>query len=162
MTTSVKPVCPGTHPAFVGEVERRSLAGEIRQALLSLASGSKDRRVQNLRKDIYKGFNKAPDTLTSILSDAANSGRESPETFASLIAGFFSARTRKLQRRLSDLMQVETVEEGQLNNIQMRVAQGDLSRPALVELKREVRENRAILDEMEAAIDAELFGAKPS
>jgi hypothetical protein len=59
-------------------------------------------------------------------------------------------------------MQLETVEEGQLNNIQMRVAQGDVSRPALMELKQEVLDNRAVLDELLAAIDAELFKAERS
>lgn len=157
MSISIRPVCPGTHPAIVTEVERRSLAGEIRQCLLSLSSRSKDRRIQNLRKDLYREHNKAPETIASLLTEAFNSKREDPETFTATIRGFFSARLKRLRRKLSDLIPLETREEGTMNNTEMRVAQGDLSRPTLVELKREIAAYRVILDEMDDAIDAELY-----
>lgn len=141
----------------VGRVDCDTLAGELRQHLLSVRS--KDPRVIQLRKDVQQLKNKAPETIASLLSDAFNSGDDVGERLASTIRGFFSTRVAKMQRRLRDLMQVETVQEGEFNNVQMKIAQGDLSRPTLMEMKKEIGEYRAILDEMDTAIDAELYRA---
>jgi predicted nucleotidyltransferase len=155
MTTSlIRPFGVPNH-SRVDRVECDSLASELRQHLLS--ARSKDQRVIQLRKDVQQLKNKAPETIASILSDAFNRGDDIGERFAATIRGFFSTRVAKMQRRLRDLMQVETVQEGEFNNVQMKIAQGDLSRPTLMEMKKEIGEYRAILDEMDVAIDAEMF-----
>lgn len=145
------------YPTVVSEVDRRSLADELRTSLLTVAGGSKDSKIQELRKSVERHRNKAADTVASILTDAFNSGRADPQSFAATITGFFSPRLKQLQRELCDLMQVETVEEGEFECVQMQIAQGDLSRPTLVAFKKELRELRAILDEMELAVDTELY-----
>jgi hypothetical protein len=152
-TTSV------SHHSLVSRVECDSLSSELRTQLLSVRS--KDQRVIQLRKDLQQGKNKAPETIAALLTDAFNNKNSAVDGFAATIRGFFSARMNRLQRKLRDLMQVETVEEGEFNNVQMKIAQGDLSRPTLIEMKKEIGEYRAILDEMEAAVDAELFGRGP-
>jgi hypothetical protein len=157
MSTSLRPTARAAHPTVLSDGERHSLAGEIRQSLLSLASRSKDKRVQQLRKSIDRGDNRVADTTAAILADAHNSRRENPEDLLSTISGFFSVRTKKLQRKLQDLMQVETIAEGEFEPLQMRIAQGDVSRPTLVAFKKELREYRAVLDEMELAVDGELY-----
>lgn len=155
MTTSVTRPFGVPNHSHVGRVECDSLAGELRQHLLS--AESKDQRVIQLRKDVQQRKNKAPETIASILSDAFNRGDDIGERFAATIRGFFSTRVAKLQRRLRDLMQVETVQEGEFNNVQMKIAQGDLSRPTLMDMKKEIREYRVILDEMDSAIDVEIY-----
>lgn len=148
------PTGAAAHHSLVSRVECDALANELRTDLMSIAS--KDQRVIQLRKDLSQFKNKAPETLAAILADAHNRQQPVADRIASTIVGFFSSRRRQLLRQLSEIMQIETVEEGQLNNIQMRVAQGDDSMPALLELRKEVRENKAILDELEMAIEVEL------
>lgn len=143
------------HHSMVSRVECEELAKEFRTDLMSVSS--KDPRVIQLRKDLSQFKNKAPQTLAAILTDAHNRGQPVALRLASTISGFFSARTKLLRRKLCDLMQIETIEEGAFNNVQMKIAQGDLSRPTLVELKREIAAYRVILDEMDDAIDAELY-----
>lgn len=155
MTTSLTRPFGVPNHSRVGRVECDSLAGELRQHLLSAESN--DQRVIQLRKDVQQRKNKAPETIASILSDAFNRGDDIGERFASTILGFFSTRVAKMQRRLRDLMQVETVQEGEFNNVQMKIAQGDLSRPTLTDMKKEIREYRLILDEMDTAIDVEIY-----
>lgn len=145
---------------IVTPVERLQLAREIRQDLLSVRP--KDKTVSQLRKDLQQGKNKAPDTLATILCAASNHGDPLAERLTGTVRGFFSARIQKLRRKLRDLLPLETAEEGAMNNTEMRFAQGDRSRPTLIELKREVCKLRELLDEMEEAIDMELFGPGPT
>jgi serine kinase of HPr protein (carbohydrate metabolism regulator) len=149
------PTGVATHHSLVSRVECDTLTSELRTHLLSVRS--KDQRTIQLRKDVQQGKNKAPETIAALISDAFNSGDDVAGRMASTIRSFFSARTAQLQRRVRDLMQVETVEEGEFNNVQMKIAQGDLSRPTLIEMKKEIGEYRAILDELDAAVDAELY-----
>jgi hypothetical protein len=144
-----------SHHSMVSRVECDTLTSELRTQLLGVRS--RDQRTIQLRKDVQAGKNKAPETIATLLTDAFNSNDPIADRFASTIRSFFSARTQQLQRKLRDLMQVETKEEGEFNNVQMKIAQGDLSRPTLIEMKKEIGEYRAILDELEAAVDAELY-----
>jgi hypothetical protein len=157
MTTSVRPICPGTHPALVTEVERRSLAGELRQCLLSLSSRSKDRRIQNLRKGLYRQHNKAPDTIASLLTEAFNSQRDNPDKLASTIRDFFSARVKTLRRTLRQLSPVFTRDEGELNCTKVAIDQGDQSTPTLKRFIEEIDETMDLLMQMRAAAAWELY-----
>lgn len=157
MMNWVTPLGQPQYPAIVSEVETRSLAEELRTCLLNSGGGSKSTRIQELRKAVERRRNKAADTVAALLTHAFNSGRADPQAFAATITGFFSPRLKRLQRRLCDLMQVESIAEGEFEPLQMRIAQGDLSRPTLVAFKKELCEYRAILDEMELAVDAELY-----
>ena len=143
-------------------VEPALLTKEFRQQLLAFRSSNP--RIQQLHKDLQQGRNRAPETICAILADAFNDEKPLAEVVSPVktISDFFAAHAPKLRRRLCELLPLETREEGRMNNTEMRVAQGDLSRPTLVELKREVCELRELLNEMEAAIDAELFGAGPN
>lgn len=160
MSTSLRPICPGTHPAFVGEVERRSLVSELRQCLLGVSS--KDPKIQQLRKDVQRGQNKAPETIASMVTDAFNSGNPAPERLASTIRDFFSAHTHRLQRKLRELSPIETREEGELNCIQVSIDQGDTSTPTLTSFIAEIDENVAVLLEMRSAAVAERYRSERS
>jgi hypothetical protein len=142
------------------KVDAGMLAREFRQRLLSFRSSSP--RIQQLKKDLQQGRNKAPETICAILVDAFNDAKPISDVVspARVITDFFSAHVTRARRKLADLMQLETVEEGELNCAQMKIAQGDRSTPALTELKKEIGEYRQVLDEIEAAVDQELYVPK--
>ncbi len=140
------------HPALVTEVERLSLAEQLRDSLLHLSFGSSDRRTQDLRKDVYRGQNKAAETIASMLTEAFNSHRANPSRFANVVWDFFSARVKRLRRTLRQLSPIETRVEGELNCLQVAIDQGDMSNPALTKFIDEIDENVALLMEMRAAV----------
>jgi hypothetical protein len=147
------------HPVR-SRVEPETLASEFRTRLLAFRS--KSPRIQQLKKDLQQGRNRAPETICAILADAFNDAKPLSEVVspAKVITDFFTAHVVGARRKLRDLMQVETVEEGHLNNVQMKIAQGDHSTPTLTEFKNECDEYRTVLDEIEAAVDAELYVPK--
>ena len=147
------------HPAR-NRVVADVLARELRTRLLSFRS--KSPRIQQLKKDLQQGRNKAPETICAILVDAFNDAKPMSDVVspAKVITDFFAAHIMHARRKLQDLMQLETVEEGELNCAQMKIAQGDRSTPTLTEFKKEIGEYRVVLDEMEAAVDHELYVPK--
>ena len=160
MSTSVMRPFGVPHPAILNDVARQSLANELRTSLLSVSSRSTDPKVQELRKAIERRRNKAPDTIAAMLTEAHNSRRADPQSFASTIRDFFSARKERLQRTMRQLNPIETKLDGELDCIQMAIADGDHSTPTLKKFVEEIDEYIAVAQEMRGAAVAELYGAE--
>jgi hypothetical protein len=136
---------------FMSLVECEALERAIRDELLALPHA--DQSTRQKKKDIQTGKNKAPNTLATMLVGAFRKERSVPRVtrVAHAIIGFFESRGAKQQRRLRDLNPIETKEEGDLNNVQMAIAQGDLSTPTLLKLVEEIDEYAPVLQEMRSA-----------
>jgi hypothetical protein len=161
MSTSLQPSARSAHPTVIGEEGRRSLIDELRLRFLSIASRSKDPRVQEIRKMIARGDNRVAETTATILLDAHNSQREDPRSLGHTIAGFFSAHAKKALRKWKELRAAETRIEGKMNCTELELDQGDRSRVRILEMKAHIHEYREILDDEEAVLDAELYALEP-
>jgi hypothetical protein len=158
MTISLMPNSPAAHPRSITTGEQDRLEEEIRGCLLQVSSS--DPKIRERKKDLRKGFNKAPNTLAQFLVQAYNEQRPITKRLTDAIGDFFSARTQRLARRLRDLNPIETKREGDMNNLQMAIAQGDLSTPTLKRFVEEIDEYSAVLAEMRAAAVAEIYKAE--
>lgn len=107
-------------------------------------------------KDVQRGLNKAPRTIASMLTDAFKKEPSVPRVtrIARTILTFFE---RTDCRELKELHSVETKEQGEVDLIQMRLAQGDMSTPTLRCFVEEVDELIAVLTEMRSAALAQLM-----
>jgi hypothetical protein len=149
------------HHRRVSTVECHRFIEEIRTALLGVRAGvrgDRDHRAAQIHKDVQSLKNKAPETIGTLVADALD-GQSDPwniSRVAQVIASFVSSRTRKLRLNIDQLNVAETREEGEFNNAQMAVAQGDRSLPALLRWKSEVADYRIVLDEIDAALDVEI------
>jgi len=150
----MRPFGVPNHPV-VSRVECNTLAGELRQILMSVRSH--DKTVIQLHKDVQAGKNKAADTVASFLVDSHNGKSSIADAFASTIRDFFSARVNRLRRTMRELSPIETREEGELNSTQVAVDQGDTSTPTLKRFIAEIDENISVLIEMRAAAAWELY-----
>lgn len=144
-----------SHHQSVSRVECGVLERALRDDLLALPAGGQR------HKDIQAGKNKAPDTLAHMLVGAFHKDPSIPRVtrLAHTIIDFFSSAEAKEQRRLRDLNPIETKEEGDINVVQMAIAQGDLSTPTLRKLVEEIDEYAPVLQEMRGAAIAELMRA---
>lgn len=145
-----------THHSCVSRVESEQLADAIRHDLLSVSSS--DRYVQQIHKDLQQRRSKLVEKFALILTDGHNRKQPVVRQLVSTLTGFFGARSRAA-RAYCDSSSLETREEGEMNQAQNRVDLGDHSRPALLALKKEICESREALDQLEASVDAELFGS---
>lgn len=161
MTTSLTTAAAPAFPRAITSGERDRLASEISRCLLSVESDG-DPKIRERKKDLRKGFNKAADTLSQFLVHSFNNGKPISGRLTTAIGDFFSARTERMQRRLRELMPIETKEEGDVNLVQMAIAQGDLSTPTLIRFVTEIDEYMGVLAEMRAAAVAELQKPGPS
>lgn len=135
-------------------VERDRLEQLIAEDLLALPGcGQK-------HKDLQQGKNRAPNTLASMLTDAFKKEPSVPKVtrLAHTILAYFTPQSC---RALKDLHRVETEEEGDVNKIQMAIAQGDLSTPTLRNFVEEVDELIAVLTEMRSAALGQLMRSQP-
>jgi hypothetical protein len=155
MSTSLKPSTAAAHPQPISAVERERLEDDIRRCLLETPSAG-DQKVIDRKKDIRKGFNRVAETLSQFLVHSYNEGKPITKHLVTTIGDFFSARTQRSVRRLRDLFQIETKEEGEVNNIQMAIAQGDRSTPTLIRLITEIDDLVPILLEIRAAAVVEV------
>lgn len=155
MLQSLPAPATAANPQRISSVERDRLADDIRTCLLSVPPNG-DPKIRDRKKDLQKHFNKAPDTLAQFLVHAFNEKRPISQRLTTAIGDFFSSRSQRIQRRLRDLNPIETKEEGDVNNIQMAIAQGDESTPTLIRFVTEIDEYVAVLQEMRAAAVAEL------
>lgn len=142
---------PNSNHQYMSLVECEALERAIRDELLALPHA--DQSTRQKKKDIQAGKNKAPNTLATMLVGAFTKERSVPRVtrLAHAIIGFFEARGEKQQRGLRDLHPIETKEEGDLNNVQMAIAQGDLSTPTLLKLVEEIDQYTPVLQEMRSA-----------
>lgn len=148
---------PADNHRFMSMVEHEALERAIRDDLLSLPHI--DQFTRQKKKDIQSGRNKAPNTIARMLVGAFQKERSPAKVtrLAHTIIGFFSSSEAKEQRRLRDLNPIETKEEGDLNNVQMAIAQGDLSTLTLRKLVEEIDEYAPVLQEMRGAALTELM-----
>lgn len=133
-----------SHHQPLNWVECDRLERMIADDLLSLpACGQK-------HKDIQQGKNKAPNTIACMLTDAFRKEQSVPKVtrLAHTILAYFAPQSC---RELKDLHSVETQEEGDVNDIQMAVAQGDTSTPTLRKLVEELDEYILVAQEMRSA-----------
>ncbi|MFL5481119.1 MAG: hypothetical protein ACJ8AK_02935 [Gemmatimonadaceae bacterium] len=151
MSTQLLQSTPATHPQLITGGERDRLQEDIQRVLLQVPSAG-DQKVIDRKHDIRKGFNRVHATLSQLLVHAFNNGRaEICEQFVNAIGDFFSARTQGAVRLLKELFEIETKEEGELNVIQMAIAQGDRSTPMLIRLITAIDQIVAVLLEIRAA-----------
>lgn len=138
------------HPQMFHQVEASHLERMLTDDLLALPNcGQK-------HKDIQRGLNKAPRTLATMLTDAFKKEQSVPKVtrLARTILQFFAPQTC---RALTELNTVETREEGEVNEIQMRVAQGDTSTPTLRKLVEELDEYILVATELRSAALAKIM-----
>jgi hypothetical protein len=155
MSTSLQPSTSSVHPQPVTAGERDRLQEDIQRVLLQVP-GAGDQKVVDRKKDIRKGFNRVAETLSQFLVHSYNNGRPIAPQLVNAIGDFFSARTQRGVRRLKDLFQIETKEEGDVNCVQMEIAQGDRSTPTIIRLITEIDELVPVLLEIRAAAVAEV------
>lgn len=155
MRPSLMPSTSAAHPQEITAVERERLEAEISRCLLEVPSAG-DQKVIDRKKDIRKGFNRVADTLSQFLVHSYNNGRPIAKPLINAIGDFFSARTQRGVRRLKDLFQIETKEEGDVNVVQMAIAQGDDSTPTLIRLITELDDLIPALQEIRDAAVVEL------
>lgn len=136
---------------FMSLVECEALERAIRDELLALPHS--DQSTRQKKKDIQAGKNKAPNTLATMLVGAFRKERSVPRVtrLAHAIIGFFESKETKQQRALNDLHPIETKKEGDLNNVQMAIAQGDHSTPTLLKLVDGIDQYAPVLQEMRSA-----------
>lgn len=145
MSMSLTPNSPVSHHQPLNWVEQDRLERMIADDLLSLpACGQR-------HKDIQAGKNKAPNTIAAMLTDAFRKERDVSKVtqLAHTILAFFTPQNC---RDLSALHPIETREQGELENAQMVVAQGDLSTPSLRKLHKELGDYILVAEEMRAAV----------
>lgn len=147
------------HHSMVGRVECTSAALEREIKTELLAFSSRDKRVQQLHKDIQQGKNKCAETLAAIVTDPTSSRPPTERgRIGKMIWDFCVALTPgRVQRRLRDLFPIETKEEGDINIVQIAIAQGDHSTATLKQLVDEIDDYIPILLEMRSAALAELY-----
>src|SRR4051812_11871995 len=162
MSTSLLPSTSPAHPQPITAGERDRLQEDIQRVLLQVPSAG-DQKVIDRKKDIRKGFNRVAETLSQFLVHSYNNGHPIAKPLVAAIGDFFSARTQRGVRRLKDLFQIETREEGDVNCVQMEIAQGDRSTPTLIRLITQIDELVPVLLEIRAAAVAEVHqqGDKP-
>ena len=144
MPQRVTPESRFSHHQPCNWVERDRLERMIASDLLSLpACGQR-------HKDIQAGKNRAPNTIAAMLTDAFRKERNvhTVTRLAHTILQFFAPQTC---RELQELHPIETREQGELEEVQMAVAQGDLSTPTLRKLVEELDEYILVAQEMRAA-----------
>lgn len=134
-----------SHHQPLNWVESDRLERMIADDLLSLpACGQR-------HKDIQQGKNKAPNTIAAMLTDAFRKERNVSKVtrLAHTILAFFTPTTC---RELQELHSVETREQWELEQVQMAVAQGDLSTPTLRKLHKELGDYILVAEEMRSAV----------
>ena len=135
------------------------MASELRRLLLGIAPPDKQSR--QLHKDLQQQKNRAPDTIATIVVAGLKNDQESKvRAIAHAISGFCSAGKAKLCRRFPQLYPIETREQGELDCLEVAIAQGDHSTPTLERFVKEVDENIAVLTEMREAAITELYAPK--
>lgn len=164
MSQSMQTQIAPQHHQPVSLVERHRFIEELRDAVLgvrgNLAGKPRDPKAKQFHKDVQSKKSKFPEVVGTLLVDAFNEKAPLHQVtrIAQVINSFFGPRSRRADRKYSDVSRLETVEQGEFSCAQNRVDLGDHSRPALLSLKAEIADYRAILDDMDASIDAELAG----
>lgn len=140
----VAPTSSVSHHQSFNWVECERLERMIADDLLSLP-GCGQRH-----KDLQAGKNRAPNTIAAMLTDAFRKERNISKVtrMAHTILHFFTPTTC---RDLDELHPVETREQWELEQVQMAVAQGDLSTPTLRKLVEELDQYILVAQEMRAA-----------
>lgn len=142
MTTSLIPPREIGHHRIVGSVEQRHYAAEIRRLLLSIVAPEK--QTQQLHKDVQSEKNRAPETVASMIDVAIKTGQESKaHAIANAISAFCSFGKTRVQRSFRQLYPLETQSQGELDNVEVAVEQGDESNPTLARLVTKLDANMA-------------------
>jgi hypothetical protein len=137
-------------------VESRVLENEIRTELLSFRS--RDRRIQQLHKDIQQRRNKCAETLAAILSDpTADRPTVHRGRIGTMIRDFFSAGVHAVRRTVRQINPIETKVDGELDCLQMQIAGGDLSTPTMKLATEKIDEEIALLMELRTALAWEIY-----
>lgn len=129
-------------------VERRNrIRLELHELLVAL-TGS-DKRTRQLHKDIHQGKSKAADHV-ALMVDAGLANREESKIRAigNALHAWCSAGTVHVFRKFSQIFCAETQNQGELDNVELAVEQGDRSPQMLDRLIQELDENIAIELEM--------------
>lgn len=162
MAQTQQPSASSVHHRRVTDGELASLIDDIKTALLGVRSGiigHRDRRAAEYHKDLQQNRKKIAEVVGVLTATAFNDGSPFRQVtkLAQVITSFFNAHIRRVIRPYSEVSALETRNEGEMNCAQNRVDLGDHSRPALLALKAEIADSRAILDDLDASIDAELY-----
>lgn len=160
MLNVVSRASDAVHHQLISQGEVRRFIDEIKTSLLGVRAGihgKRDPQAKEFHKDLQQERKKIAEVIGILLTSAYNERSPIPQVtrLAQVINSFFRPRSQKA-RSYSQVSALETRNEGEMNCWQNRVDLGDHSRPALLGLKGEIADARAILDEMDASIDAEL------
>lgn len=162
MAHTQQPSASGVHHRRVTDGELESFIDEIKTTLLGVRAGiigHRDRRSSEYHKDLQQNRKKIAEVVGVLTAKAFNDGSPFHQVtrLAQVITTFFNAHIVRATKPYSEVSALETRNEGEMNCAQNRVDLGDHSRPALLALKAEIADSRAILDELDASIDAELY-----
>ncbi|HWL41007.1 MAG TPA: hypothetical protein VNO75_12300 [Gemmatimonadaceae bacterium] len=160
MLNVLTPTRPAAHHSIATPVDRRAhLTDEVRRLLLSFSPS--DKRTRQLHKDLQQRKNKAADTLGSMF-DAALTKQETSKlrAFGNLIAAFCARDNGRICRSFQQLFPLETREDGELNNVQVLIAQGDRSPQTLDRFIGELDDSIAVHTEMKEWALQERFIAR--
>jgi hypothetical protein len=151
------------HPQKISAVDQQRAADDLRHRLLALRS--KDPRARQIQKDLYKGKNRAPETITTLIASAFNEDKPLDDVLSpsQLLTEFVMTRVRRARRKLRDWSSyspIETREEGDVNCVQNAIDLGDRSRPTLLRYLKESGEYIDVVQEMREVVMDEVYGPK--
>ena len=122
---------------------------------------SSDDAIEYLRRDMRRERNKAVRSLLRVIRSDLHQGRTPDETarFSDALSSMIRTHPTECQGNLSD----EIVGEGDIecveNPLEMRVLQGDETRPTLQKLGRVFRHHIQTLQRCERAVNGKLYGS---
>lgn len=129
-------------------VERRHRLRIQVHALFVALTGA-DKRTRQLHKDLQQGKIKLADNV-AVLIDAALTNREESKVhaIANALLAWCAAGKARTVRKFGQIFCAETHKQGELDNVELAIEQGDRSPRTLDHLIRELDENMAIELEM--------------
>lgn len=129
-------------------VERRQqLRVQIHNLFVAITGA--DKRTRQLHKDLQQGKIKLAENVADLV-DAGLTNREESKlrAIAHAILAWCSAGKARCSRKFSQIFCAETQNQGELDNVELAIEQGDLSPQMLDRLIQELDENMTIELEM--------------
>lgn len=141
------PVGGQNHSTMPSVERRRTLRDQIHGLLVALPGSDKQSR--QLHKDLQQDRSKAPDHVALMVDSALTLREESKvRAIAHALLAWCSAGRASVCRKFSQIFCAETQNQGELDNVELAIEQGDHSPQTLDRLVQELDENIAIETEM--------------
>lgn len=147
------------HQAMPAVERRHRIRLQLHHLLVAL-TGS-DKKTRQLHKDMQQGRLKTSDHVAFMVDAALTNHEESKvRAIAHALLAWCSAGKARFVRKFSQIFCAETRNQGELDNVQLAIEQGDHSPRTLDHLIRELDENMAIEREMKEWALRERFVAQ--